>query len=86
MDAWCNALASAAGLVRSYRAVISTSTVSVASRLTDLGPVYVVLPTGLLKVTESLSGLWGTSEPSGYSIAIGRWSGANFAEFLAVSF
>jgi hypothetical protein len=61
MDAWCNALASAAGLVRSYRAVISTSTVSVASRLTDLGPVYVVLPTGLLKVTESLSGLWGTS-------------------------
>lgn len=58
MDAWCQGLASASGLVRTYRAVVSTSTQSAAERLNDLGPVYVVTSAGLLKVADRLSGLW----------------------------
>jgi hypothetical protein len=59
MDGWCQGLASAAGLQRTYKAVVSTSTESVASRLVDLGPVYVLSQSlGSVKVAPSISALW----------------------------
>jgi hypothetical protein len=58
-DAICQSLASAAGLTRTYKAILSTTTANAKDRLTISGPVYVFTSATTKNViADSRADLW----------------------------
>jgi len=59
-DKHCADLAKAAGLVRSYKAILSTSSINAKDKLSFTGAVYIVKGTQKVKIVEAGLDLWST--------------------------
>lgn len=88
-DRLCLDLAKAAGLVRNYKAILSSSTKNAKDRLSFTGAVYIVKGTQKVKIVEAGNDLWGTDskdllfsiniDESGTTVATGTkiWTGTD---------